>query len=41
MGENIAGATTRKVTIKAFRFNAETDYLPSYKSYTMEVGKDE
>ena len=32
---------TRKVTIKAFRFNAETDYLPSYKSYTMEVGKDE
>jgi len=32
---------TRKVTIKAFRFNAETDYLPSYRSYTMEVGKDE
>ncbi len=41
MSENIAGSTTRKVTIKAFRFNAETDYLPSYKSYTMEVGKDE
>ena len=34
-------SNTRKVTIKAFRFNAETDYLPSYKSYTMEVGKDE
>ena len=32
---------TRKVTIKAFRFNAETDYLPYYKSYEMEVGKDE
>ena len=34
-------SNSRKVTIKAFRFNAETDYLPSYKSYTMEVGKDE
>ncbi len=32
---------TRKVTIKAFRFNAETDYLPYYKTYEMEVGKDE
>jgi len=32
---------TRKVTIKAFRFNSETDYLPYYKSYEMEVGKDE
>ncbi len=32
---------TRKVTIKAFRFNAETDYLPYYKHYEMEVGKDE
>ena len=32
---------TREVTIKAFRFNAETDYLPYYKQYTMEVGKDE
>ncbi len=32
---------TRKVTIKAFRFNAETDYLPYYKQYEMEVGKDE
>ncbi len=34
-------SNSRKVTIKAFRFNAQTDYLPSYKSYTMEVGKDE
>ena len=32
---------TRKVTIKAFRFNAETDYLPYTKQYEMEVGKDE
>jgi len=31
----------RKVTIKAFRFNAKTDYLPYYKQYEMEVGKDE
>jgi len=32
---------TKKITIKAFRFNAETDYLPYYKSYEMEVGQDE
>lgn len=32
---------TKKITIKAFRFNAETDYLPYYKTYKMEVGKDE
>ncbi len=31
----------RKIKIKAFRFNAETDYLPYYKTYEMEVGKDE
>ena len=31
----------REITIKAFRFNAETDYLPYYKTYKMEVGKDE
>ena len=34
-------SATRKVTIKAFRFNAETDYLPYTKQYEMEVGKDE
>jgi len=33
--------TTKNVTIKAFRFNTETDYLPYYKTYEMEVGKDE
>ena len=32
---------TKSITIKAFRFNAETDYLPAYKTYEMEVGKDE
>ncbi len=32
---------TRKVTIKAFRFNAETDYLPYIKQYELEVGKDD
>ena len=31
----------RKVTLKTFRFNTETDYLPYYKHYEMEVGKDE
>ncbi len=31
----------KTITIKAFRFNAETDYLPYYKKYEMEVGKDE
>jgi succinate dehydrogenase / fumarate reductase iron-sulfur subunit len=31
----------KNVTIKAFRFNTETDYLPYYKTYEMEVGKDE
>ncbi|RUM69849.1 MAG: succinate dehydrogenase [Sulfurovum sp.] len=32
---------TKKITLKTFRFNAETDYLPYYKHYEMEVGKDE
>jgi len=32
---------TVTVTLKTFRFNAETDYLPYYKKYVMEVGKDE
>ena len=33
--------TKKRITIKAFRFNAETDYLPYYKTYEMEIGKDE
>lgn len=32
---------SRTVTLKVFRFNAETDYLPYYKSYTLKVGKDD
>jgi succinate dehydrogenase / fumarate reductase iron-sulfur subunit len=32
---------SRKVQIKVFRFNAETDYLPYYKTYEMEVEKDD
>jgi len=32
---------SKKITLKTFRFNAETDYLPYYKLYEMEVGKDE
>jgi len=31
----------RKITIKAFRFNAETDYLPYYKTYEMTVENHE
>lgn len=38
---SVTKSETRKVTIKAFRFNAETDYLPYTKQYEMEVGKDE
>jgi succinate dehydrogenase / fumarate reductase iron-sulfur subunit len=34
-------ADKKVITIKAFRFNAETDYLPYYKTYKMEIGKDE
>ncbi|MEF3190991.1 MAG: succinate dehydrogenase iron-sulfur subunit [Campylobacterales bacterium] len=32
---------TRKLTFKVFRFNAATDVLPTYKSYTLEVRQDE
>ncbi len=28
---------TKKMTFKVFRFNSETDYLPVYKDYTLEV----
>lgn len=31
----------RKLTFKVFRFNSETDVQPTYKSYTLEVSKDE
>jgi succinate dehydrogenase / fumarate reductase iron-sulfur subunit len=32
---------TKKLTFKVFRFNKETDYLPYYATYEMEVTKDE
>lgn len=32
---------TKKLTIKAFRFNKDTDYLPYYDTFEMEVTKDE
>ena len=41
MMQKTENSKTRKVTIKAFRFNAETDYLPYTKEYEMEVGQDE
>lgn len=38
MSESI---TIKKVTFKVFRFNQETDYLPYYKEYTMDVTSEE
>lgn len=32
---------SKKVTLKTFRFNTETDHLPYYKNYELEVKKDE
>ncbi len=32
---------TKDVTFKVFRFNSETDYLPTYKEYKMEVTSEE
>ena len=29
----------KKMTFKVFRFNSETDYLPVYKSYELEISK--
>jgi succinate dehydrogenase / fumarate reductase iron-sulfur subunit len=33
--------STKKLTIKTFRFNKETDYLPYYDTFEMNVNKDE
>ncbi|MEA2111369.1 MAG: succinate dehydrogenase/fumarate reductase iron-sulfur subunit [Campylobacterota bacterium] len=33
--------STQTITFKVFRFNAETDYLPYYKEYQMEVTSEE
>ncbi|MGM0623248.1 MAG: succinate dehydrogenase/fumarate reductase iron-sulfur subunit [Campylobacterota bacterium] len=32
---------TQKITFNVFRFNAQTDYLPYYKKYEIEVGQDD
>jgi succinate dehydrogenase / fumarate reductase iron-sulfur subunit len=32
---------TKKITFKVFRFNKDTDYLPHYDTFVLEVGKDE
>lgn len=32
---------TKKITFNVFRFNAETDYLPYYKKYELDVGQDD
>ena len=37
----VTEAPKRRVTLKVFRFNAETDYLPHYDTFELEVGKDE
>ena len=31
----------KKLTFKVFRFNAETDFLPAYKTYELEVNNNE
>lgn len=33
--------TTKKITFKVFRFNTETDYLPYYETYTLDVTSEE
>ena len=32
---------TKKMTFKVFRFNSETDYLPVYKDYTLDIAPGE
>ncbi len=34
-------AQKRRVKLKVFRFNSQTDYLPHYDTFELEVGKDE
>ena len=33
--------TTKNITFKVFRFNSDTDYLPYYKEYKMDVTSEE
>lgn len=35
------GKATKNLTFKVFRFNAEKDYLPYYKTYHLQVSADE
>lgn len=35
------GIQTRRVTFKVFRFNEETDYLPYYNTYELEITHEE
>ncbi len=37
----VSEITTQKITFKVFRFNMETDYLPYYKTYEMDVTSEE
>lgn len=37
----VSEITTTRVTFKVFRFNMETDYLPYYKTYEMDVTSEE
>jgi len=37
----MANIETKKMTFKVFRFNSETDYLPYYRNYELEVRPEE
>jgi len=37
----MANIETKKMTFKVFRFNSETDYLPVYKDYTLDIAPGE
>lgn len=37
----VSEITTQRITFKVFRFNMETDYLPYYKTYEMDVTSEE
>ena len=34
-------SSTKKITFKIFRFNIETDYLPHYDTFSIDVNKDD
>jgi len=37
----MANVETKKMTFKVFRFNSETDYLPIYMNYTLDIAPGE